>query len=110
MSPARNIGIPGITPPEEECDDPNCPFHGRLSVRGLILEGVVVSTRMRNTVVIRHDYLHYDKKYKRYERRRKKIHAHLPPCIEVKEGDLVIIGECRPIAKTVSFVVLGKKK
>ncbi|HIQ03184.1 MAG TPA: 30S ribosomal protein S17, partial [Desulfurococcales archaeon] len=38
--------------------------------------------------------------------RRKKIHAHNPPCINAKVGDEVIIGETRPIAKTVSFVVL----
>ncbi|MCD6369209.1 MAG: 30S ribosomal protein S17 [Thermoproteales archaeon] len=107
---ARNIGIPGVKAPERECDDPYCPFHGKLPVRGLILEGVVVSTRMSKTVVVRRDYLHYDKKYKRYERRRSKIHAHLPPCIDVKEGDTVIIGECRPISKTVAFVVIGKKE
>jgi small subunit ribosomal protein S17 len=56
------------------------------------------------------EYLHYDKKYKRYERRRSKIHAHLPPCIEVSEGDLVRVVETRRLAKTVSHVVLGKLK
>jgi len=101
--------IPWIEPPEKECDDPNCPFHGTLSVRGILLEGTVVSVKMNRTVVVRHDYLHYVPKYKRYERRNKKIHAHLPPCLDVKEGDKVIIGECRPLAKTVAFVVLTKK-
>jgi len=43
----RNIGIPGIKPPERTCNDPNCPFHGRLSVRGILLEGTVVSTKMK---------------------------------------------------------------
>ena len=96
-------------PPEKTCDDPLCPFHGTLPVRGVILKGVVVSDKMQRTVVVRHDYLHYDKKYKRYERRRKKIHAHNPPCINAKVGDVVIIGETRPLAKTVSFVVLAVK-
>ena len=105
----RNIGIPGIKPPEKTCEDPNCPFHGKLPVRGILLEGTVVSTRMDNTVTVLHEYLHYVPKYMRYERRRRKIHAHLPPCIEVKVGDRVIIGECRPLSKTVAFVVLGKK-
>jgi small subunit ribosomal protein S17 len=45
----------------------------------------------------------------RYERRRSKIHAYLPPCIDVKEGDVVQIAECRPLAKSVAFVVISKE-
>jgi len=67
-----------------------------------------VSMKMKKTATILHEYVVYVKKYERYERRRRKIHAHLPPCLDVKVGDKVIIGECRPLAKTVSFVVLGK--
>ncbi len=36
------------------------------------------------------------------------MHAHNPPCIDAKVGDRVRIGECRPLAKTVSFVVIEK--
>ncbi len=104
----RNVGIPWVKPPEKACDDPKCPWHGKLPVRGLILEGVVEKVKMQKTVVVVRDYLHYVPKYKRYERRRSKIHAHLPPCIEVKPGDRVVIGECRPLAKSVAFVVLAK--
>ncbi|KHN11894.1 40S ribosomal protein S11 [Glycine soja] len=32
--------------------------------------------------------------------------AHISPCFRVKEGDHVIIGQCRPISKTVRFNVL----
>lgn len=103
----RNIGIP-VKPPENICDDKNCPFHGTLSVRGKILEGVVKSSKMSKTVIVRHDYLHYDKKYMRYERRRSHIPAHNPPCINAKEGDRVKIAECRPLSKTVAFVVIEK--
>jgi len=106
LGKARNIGIPGVEPPSVECDDPNCPFHGNLPVRGIILEGVVVSDKMDKTVVVLHEYLHFVKKYKRYEKRRKKIHAHNPPCINAKVGDVVKIAETRPISKTVSFVVI----
>lgn len=105
---ARNVGIPWVKPPQRECDDPKCPWHGKLSVRGLILEGVVEKVKMQKTAVVVRDYLYYVPKYKRYERRRSKIHAHLPPCIGVEPGDSVIIGECRPLAKSVSFVVLAK--
>jgi small subunit ribosomal protein S17 len=94
--------------PKKSCDDKNCPFHGELSVRGRVLEGSVVSAKMDKTVVVRRDYLHYVPKYKRYERRHGHVPAHSPPCLEVKEGDRVRIAECRPLSKTVSFVVVEK--
>lgn len=99
-----------IAPPEKGCDDDKCPWHGSISLRRSSLDGRVISTKMTRTVTVLVEYLHYDKKYKRYERRRSKIHAHLPPCIEVSEGDLVRIVETRRLAKTVSHVVLGKLK
>ncbi|KAG1327829.1 putative 40S ribosomal protein S11 [Cocos nucifera] len=42
----------------------------------------------------------------RYEKRHSNIAAHVSPCFRVKEGDHVIIGQCRPLAKTVRFNVL----
>ena len=95
-----------VKKPQKTCEDQNCPFHGTLSTRGHVLDGVVLSTKMDKTAVVRRDYLHYVSKLKRYERRRSHIPAHNPPCINVKEGDLVKIAECRPISKTVSFVVV----
>ena len=68
----------------------------------------MVSAKMDKTVIVRRDYLHYVPKYKRYERRHGHIAAHNPPCLDVKEGDNVKIAECRPISKTVSFVVVEK--
>jgi len=94
--------------PKKTCDDPYCPFHGALSIRGHALEGVVVSAKMDKTVVVRRDYLNYVPKFKRYERRHSHIPAHNPPCIDVKEDDRVKVAECRPISKTVSFVVVEK--
>ena len=94
--------------PKKSCEDKNCPFHGELSIRGRVLEGSVVSAKMDKTVVVRRDYLLYVPKYKRYERRHGHVPAHNPPCLEVKEGDHVKIAECRPLSKTVSFVVVEK--
>ncbi|MEM4298304.1 MAG: 30S ribosomal protein S17, partial [Nitrososphaerota archaeon] len=74
-----------------------------------LLSGIAKSTRSKNTIVVEREYYHYVKKYMRYEKRRSRIHAHLPPCIDVNEGDRVVIAECRPIAKTVAFVVVGKE-
>ena len=94
--------------PRKTCNDQNCPFHGTLSVRGRVLDGVVISAKMDKTVVVRRDYLDYVPKLKRYERRRSRISAHNPPCINAREDDRVKIAECRPISKTVSFVVVEK--
>jgi len=94
--------------PKKSCSDQNCPFHGTLSIRGRILNGIVISAKMDKTVVIRRDYQLYVPKFKRYERRHSHVSAHNPPCINVKEGEQVRIAECRPLSKTVSFVVVER--
>jgi len=94
--------------PKKSCTDPNCPFHGDLSIRGRSLDGLVVSAKMDKTAIIRRDYLHYVHKFKRYERRKSHIPAHNPPCLNAKEGEKVKIAECRSISKTVSFVIVEK--
>jgi small subunit ribosomal protein S17 len=95
-----------VAPPKHSCDDARCPFHGHLKVRGKMLEGTIVSISNKQTVVIQRELLQRVPKYNRYERRRSKVHAHIPPCVEAKEGDWASIAECRPLAKTVSFVVV----
>jgi small subunit ribosomal protein S17 len=90
------------------CGDKNCPFHGVLHPRGQVFEGTVASAKGQNTVIITREYFHYVPKYRRYERRRSRIPAHCPPCLKVKEGDRVRIAECRPLSKTVHFVVIEK--
>merc|ERR1712164_111505 len=88
--------------------DKKCPFTGQVSIRGKILRGVVASAgKMTNTITVRRDYLHYITKYRRYEKRHKMVSAHCSPAFEgVKPGDEVMIGECRPLSKTVRFNVL----
>jgi len=102
-----DIGI-GAKAPKKTCDDRNCPFHGQLSVRRKFLEGKIVSTKMTKTVTVERDYLRYVSKYARYEKRRSRIMAHNPPCLEVHEGDRVRLAECRPISKEVAFVVVER--
>jgi len=111
-SKVNNIGIryEGLKPPEKTCDDPLCPWHGHLKVRGRVLVGKVYKARMKKAVVVEREYLVYVRKYMRYERRRSRIHAYLPPCIDVSPGDTVLIGETRPLAKSISWVVLGVLK
>jgi len=103
---SRDIGI--APQPRRTCDDINCPFHGTVAVRGRIIEAVVISDKMDKTVTVEKTQLQLVRKYKRYQRKRTRIHAHNPPCINVTVGDRVRIGECRPLAKSVSFVVIEK--
>ncbi|XP_060187631.1 small ribosomal subunit protein uS17-like, partial [Lycium barbarum] len=86
--------------------DKKCPFTGNVSIRGRILAGACHSAKMNRTITVRRNYLHYVKKYQRYEKRHSNIPAHISPCFRVKEGDHVIIGQCRPLSKTVRFNVL----
>jgi small subunit ribosomal protein S17 len=105
---ARDIGI-DVEPPKAECKDHHCPFHGRLSVRGTLLSGEVVSTKMQGTVVVLREHLKYLPKYERYEKRTSRYLAHAPPCFQTKMGDWVSIMECRPLSKKVSYVVIENK-
>jgi small subunit ribosomal protein S17 len=102
-----DIGV-GAKTPKKSCDDRNCPFHGHLSVRRKFLDGKVVSAKMSKTVTVERDYLQYRAKYTRYEKRRSRIMAHSPPCLEIHEGDRVRVAECRPISKEVAFVVVER--
>ncbi|OUC43161.1 ribosomal protein S17P [Trichinella nativa] len=91
--------------------DKKCPFTGNVSIRGRILTGVVMKMKMQRTIVIRRDYLHYVKKYARFEKRHKNMSVHLSPCFrDVKVGDIVTVGECRPLSKTVRFNVIKVTK
>jgi len=74
-----------------------------VSIRGRILTGTVVSTKMHRTIIIRREYLHYIPKYNRYEKRHKNLAAHVSPAFRVEEGDQVTVGQCRPLSKTVRF-------
>lgn len=106
----KNIGL-GIKTPAAAVNgkyiDNKCPWTGGVSIRGRVLRGVVVSNKMKRTIVLRRDYLHFVPKYRRFEKRHRNISAHLSPAFNaVKEGDIVTIGECRPLSKTVRFNVV----
>jgi small subunit ribosomal protein S17 len=101
----RDIGL-DVGSPEKTCDDPRCPFHGSLPVRGQVFDCQVVSDKMESTVVVMREFEKKSTKYERFEKRRSKIHAHNPPCLGAKTGDKVKIAECRPLSKTKSYVVV----
>jgi small subunit ribosomal protein S11e len=48
---------------------------------------------MKRTAVIRRDYLHYVKKYNRFEKRHTNIPVHYSPAFSrLREGDVVTVG------------------
>ena len=78
----KDIGI-DVKAPETTCDDKHCPFHGELPVRGQIIDGVVVSVQDEQHRRGRErNYLKYDQKYERYEKRTSRYSVHNPPCLE----------------------------
>jgi small subunit ribosomal protein S11e len=90
--------------------DNKCPFTGPPTIRGKLYKGLVLSSKMHRTVVIRRDYLHFIKKFKRFEKRHTSFNAHCSPAFRVEAGDVVTVGQCRPLSKTVRFNVLRVEK
>merc|ERR1711942_648940 len=110
----RSIGL-GFKTPREAVEgayiDKKCPWTGNVAIRGRILTGVVTKMKMARTIVIRRDYLHYIRKYNRFEKRHKNMSVHMSPAFrDVSLGDIVTIGECRPLSKTVRFNVVKVTK
>jgi len=105
----KSVGL-GFRTPKEAIEgtyiDKKCPFTSDVSIRGRLLKGIVRSTAMKRTIIIRRDYLHYIRKYNRYEKRHKNLPAHISPAFRVNIGDLVTVGQCRPLSKTVGFNVV----
>lgn len=107
---SKSVGL-GFKTPKEASEgryvDKKCPFTGNVSIRGRILKAMVISNKMKRTLVVRRDYLQYVSKYRRFEKRHTNMSVHCSPCfLNVGEGDIVTIGQCRPLAKTVKFNVL----
>merc|ERR1711998_249410 len=105
----KNCGL-GIKTPRTAIEgtyvDKKSPWTGNVQIRGKLITGVIKTTKMKNTVIIRKDYLHYIKKYNRFEKRHKNTPVHVSPAFRVKAGDEILAGQCRPISKTVRFNML----
>jgi small subunit ribosomal protein S17 len=103
-----NIGLK-VNAPKRECEDIHCPFHGNLSIRGKLFDGKVTGSKARQTITLQKEAPVYFSKFKRYARGKSTIHAHVPGCIDVESGNHVLTAECRPISKSVSYVVVEVK-
>jgi small subunit ribosomal protein S17 len=67
--------------------------------------GRVVSNKMNKTVVVAVDYLRPHPRYRKIIRTTNKVHAH-DEQNTCKIGDVVRIGETRPLSKTKSWEVI----
>jgi small subunit ribosomal protein S17 len=90
-----------------ECTDPRCAVHHGLAPRGIQITGRVVSDKAKRTVIVETDFARYMYKYERFLRKRSRVPAHNPECINAKAGNVVNIAETRRLSKTKSFVVTG---
>lgn len=106
---SKKVGL-GFKTPKQALNgkyiDRKCPFTSNVVIRGRILRGIVHSTKMDRTIIIRRNYLHFIKKYQRYQKRHKSLAVHCSPAFDPKKGDEVVIGQCRPLSKTVRYNVL----
>jgi small subunit ribosomal protein S17 len=91
------------------CKDRLCPKHGQISLRGRTFKGKVIR-KFPKRICIELERTVYVEKYERYAKRKTKLHARLPDCMEkeVNIGDYVEITECRPISKIIHFITVKK--
>lgn len=92
---------------EAKCNDPKCPIHGNLKIRGQTFVGKITKYAMHKVVIVEWPRIVKVPKYERAYRTRSRVKAYVPECMKdkVKVGDIVKISEVRKLAKTVSFVV-----
>ena len=78
----------------------------KINPHGRTFSGIIISRKMQKSAKVSWERRFYLKKFERYEKRRSSVIVHIPEGIEVKEGDKVIIQECRPISKTKHFMII----
>lgn len=106
----RDIGIDVKAPGRDPAPgDRMNPFNGTLPVRGSTIVGTVVSVKMQGAVIVEKQHQRYVPKFERYEKRTRRYPAHLPSNIDARLGDEVLIAECRPLSKTINFVVVENR-
>jgi small subunit ribosomal protein S17 len=95
-----------------KCNDRSCPFHGSepVKLRGRVFEGTV-TRKLSGRVAIEFERILSVPKFERYEKRKTRLHARLPACLNnIEIGDLIQIAECRPLSKIIHFIVVKRIK
>ncbi|KAK1152105.1 40S ribosomal protein S11 [Acipenser oxyrinchus oxyrinchus] len=87
----RSVGL-GFKTPREKASQIHCDTANQSSpvlTLSLLffLSGVVTKMKMQRTIVIRRDYLHYIRKYNRFEKRHKNMSVHLSPASQVRDTE-----------------------
>lgn len=93
---------------KNNCNDKNCPIHSSLKTKKKTFTGTVINDKMQKSATIFFDRIIKIPKYERYTKKRTKIKVHNPSCINAKVGDLVKVMECKPLSKTINFVIIKK--
>jgi small subunit ribosomal protein S17 len=77
--------------------------------RGRSFKGTVIRV-LSDRLMIQFERLLYLRKYERYEKRKTKIQAKIPTEFkdQIANGDYVEITECRPLSKSIHFIVTKK--
>jgi len=80
-----------------------------VGTRGRIFEGVVIR-KFPKRLTIEFERTEFIPKYKRYLKKKTRIHARLPEALEneIQIGDLIRVQQCRPLSKIIHFLVLNK--
>ncbi len=73
------------------------------------LTGLVVSDKMEQTIVVLVERRVRHPKYQKIVRRSTKIHAHNPDNT-ARQGDVVVVKECRPISRTKTWMLESIKE
>ncbi|MBI4004772.1 30S ribosomal protein S17 [Candidatus Roizmanbacteria bacterium] len=73
------------------------------------LTGIITSTRMNKTVIVRVERKFRHPLYKKVLTKHKNFHAHYEKD-DIHEGDVVVIKETKPISKLKHFIVIEKLK
>lgn len=80
-----------------------------LSTRGRVFQGNVIR-KFPQRVTIEFERTVKIQKFERFMKKRTRIHARLPDKFadQINLGDLILVQECRPLSKTIHFVVIEK--
>lgn len=105
----KDIGM-GFEAPKKTCQDVHCPFHGDIKLHGKTFVGTIIKKSQHKTVCVEWSRTAYLEKFERYFKKRSRVKAHNPSCIDANIGDKVTIVETRPISKTKTFVVVRIEK
>jgi small subunit ribosomal protein S17 len=81
----------------------------KINPRGRSFEGEIIK-KFSDRIVIQFERLLYLRKYERYEKRKTKLQAKVPMEMQgkIQVGDYIEIKECKPISKSIHFIVIKK--